>query len=308
MRLISARACARSRLVSATTAFRRSISRRVSETREREETGLSSTDSAHCTATRCASPRLPNAQGLIQGSTADGTSDRNRSSMGTTGHLSLYRSLNACRMFSLRVVPNLVQLARRELQAGCGLRADHSVSNPDFGAVVSPVDEGVKLVDREEVLDAITELLGHVLGVVGERLGRVARLPTPVLDLEGLQQVAVVERGERLDGDRPQIVHQSSPARGRTLVDCADAWLLNVAMGRPTAAEPASLTTPRLVVSCSSARCIGLSKGAGDATVAPLPRVGFVVDVFLAMGGALGLAVPGADRISRSLRVGMTWA
>ena len=76
VRLISARACDRSRLVSATTAFRRSISRRVSETREREETGLSSTDSAHCTATRCASPRLPNAQGLIQGSTADGTLDR----------------------------------------------------------------------------------------------------------------------------------------------------------------------------------------------------------------------------------------
>src|SRR5215831_6980702 len=183
VRLISARECARSRLVSATTAFRRSISRRVSETREREDTGPSSTDSAHCTATRCASPRLPNAQGLIQGSTADGTSDRNRSSMGTTGHLSLYRSLNACRMFSLRAVPNLVQLARRELQAGCRLRADHSVSNPDLGAVVSPVDEGAKLVDREEVLDAITELLGHVPGVVGERLGRVARLPTPVLDL-----------------------------------------------------------------------------------------------------------------------------
>src|SRR5262249_56765047 len=63
---------------------------RVSEIRE--DTGLSSTGSAHCTATRCASPRLPNAQGLIQGSTTDATSDRNRSSMGTTA-ISLYQSL-----------------------------------------------------------------------------------------------------------------------------------------------------------------------------------------------------------------------
>jgi len=96
--LISARECARSRLVSAITAFSRSISRRLSETRE--DTGLSSTGSAHCRATRCASTRLPNAQGLIQGSTADGTSDRNRSSMGTTGHLSVPVSPGA-------VAPNL---------------------------------------------------------------------------------------------------------------------------------------------------------------------------------------------------------
>jgi len=99
---ISAREWARSRLVSASTAFRRSISRRVSETRE--DIGLSSTGSAHCTAG--ASTRLPNAQGLIQGSTTDGTSGHNRSSMGTTGHLSVSVSPGAV------ALPNL-------LHAGC---------------------------------------------------------------------------------------------------------------------------------------------------------------------------------------------
>src|SRR5215510_15501702 len=42
-------------------------------------------------------------------------------------------------------------------------------------------------------------------------------------------------------------------ALARTLVDCADAWPPNVAMGRPMAAAPASLTESRLLSSVSLA-------------------------------------------------------
>jgi hypothetical protein len=106
-------------------------------------------------------------------------------------------------------MPNLIEPARPEVQPGRGLEAGDSVSNRHFDAAVSHLDEGAELVDREEVPHAVAELLGHVAGVVGERLGRVARLPAAVLVLQGLRQVPVVERGERLDAGRLQLVHET---------------------------------------------------------------------------------------------------
>ncbi len=73
---------------------------------------------------------------------------------------------------------------------------------------VPHVHERVKLVEREEVLDAVAQLLGHVTGVVREGLGGVARLPALVLVLQRLRQVPVVERGERRDARGEQLVHQ----------------------------------------------------------------------------------------------------
>jgi hypothetical protein len=54
-------------------------------------------------------------------------------------------------------MPNLIEIARREFKARRGLQAKHSISDLDLCSVVSPIDEGAELVDREEVLDAVAE-------------------------------------------------------------------------------------------------------------------------------------------------------
>ena len=79
----------------------------------------------------------------------------------------------------------------------------------DVGALVALLDEGGELVDGEVVPDPVPELLGHMAGVVGERLGRVGRLPAAVVVLEGLGQVPVVQGGEGLDPGAPEFVDQA---------------------------------------------------------------------------------------------------
>jgi hypothetical protein len=69
------------------------------------------------------------------------------------------------------------------------------------------VHERAELVDREEVPHAVAELLGDVGSVVPECLGRVPVLPSALV-LERLRQIPVVERGERRDARRDQLVHQ----------------------------------------------------------------------------------------------------
>src|SRR5215510_57060 len=65
--------------------------------------------------------------------------------------------------------------------------------------LVTALDERAELVNREEVLDAIAKLPGHVAGVVGKGLRGVLRLPPAVLVLERLREIPVIERRERLD-------------------------------------------------------------------------------------------------------------
>ncbi len=57
-------------------------------------------------------------------------------------------------------------------------------------------------------LHAVGDLLGRVAGVVSERLGRVARL-LPALVLKRQRPVPVVERWERLDTRRNQLIHEA---------------------------------------------------------------------------------------------------
>ena len=95
------------------------------------------------------------------------------------------------------VVPRLVEPPRRQLQPG---RVDADA--------VAELDERAELVDREDVLHAIGQPLGDVAGVVGERLRRVARFPAADAVLQRLRQVPVIERRERLDAVREQLVDE----------------------------------------------------------------------------------------------------
>src|SRR4030095_11255632 len=81
-------------------------------------------------------------------------------------------------------------------------------ADADLRAVMAKFHEREKLVDCEEVADAVAQLPGHVAGVIPECLDCLARLP-PALVLERLRQVPVVERGERCDPRRDQFVHQA---------------------------------------------------------------------------------------------------
>ena len=75
--------------------------------------------------------------------------------------------------------------------------------------LVASVHERGELVDREEVLDAVAELLGHVPGEVGERLGGSFDCQPPCV-LERLRQVPVVERHEGLDAGGEQLVDEAA--------------------------------------------------------------------------------------------------
>src|SRR5262249_56525395 len=82
---------------------------------------------------------------------------------------------------------------------------------PDLqcAGLVAAFDERPELVDREVVLDTVAQLLGHVAGVVGERLCRLGRLPAAVPLLERLRQIPVVQRCERLDPGGEQLVDEA---------------------------------------------------------------------------------------------------
>src|SRR3712207_5103474 len=108
-----------------------------------------------------------------------------------------------------RVMTNLIDLARPDVHPGRRFDADDGTADLRFSAAVSLVNERGELVDGEEVLDAVAELLGHIPRVVGERLWCLARPPPAVPVLQGLRQVPVVERGERLDADGEQFVDEA---------------------------------------------------------------------------------------------------
>src|SRR5262245_7836988 len=73
---------------------------------------------------------------------------------------------------------------------------------------MSEIDECAKLVDREEMADAVAQLLGHVAGVVRERIDGVAVLPSTLV-LQRLRQLPVIQRGERRDPGSDQLVDQA---------------------------------------------------------------------------------------------------
>jgi hypothetical protein len=86
-----------------------------------------------------------------------------------------------------------------------GLAADLDVDE-----LIAALHERPELVDGEVVPHPVPELLGHVPGVVGERLGRVHRLPAAGAVLERLGQIPVVQGGERLDPGREQLIQQAA--------------------------------------------------------------------------------------------------
>src|SRR6516165_8389130 len=86
------------------------------------------------------------------------------------------------------VVTCLVQFTRRQLETG---RIDPPA--------IAEVEKTSGFVKREEIFDALAQPLRHVTGVVGERLRRRARLPTPKALLQGLRQVPMIKRGVGLD-------------------------------------------------------------------------------------------------------------
>lgn len=73
-----------------------------------------------------------------------------------------------------RVVANLMDLVRPDVQPWRRLEAHDLAGARRLGATVSLLDERAELVDREVVAHRITELLGDVTAVIGERLGGVS--------------------------------------------------------------------------------------------------------------------------------------
>src|SRR5262245_3005045 len=99
---------------------------------------------------------------------------------------------------------------------------------------VTTVYEGAELVHREEVLDAIAELLRHVPCVIREGFGRVARLPAAFI-LKCLRQFPVVERWKRRDAGCDEFVYESVVEVQPLRVGCADAFGEN---SRPSDGKP----------------------------------------------------------------------
>src|SRR5215471_4923968 len=84
------------------------------------------------------------------------------------------------------VVPNLIEFGSRQPQAGGKRDVHRAARNRYLHALMTHVHERAELVDRKEVVDTVTELVGHVAGVVRECLRRVTVLP-PVLVLQSLR-------------------------------------------------------------------------------------------------------------------------
>jgi hypothetical protein len=108
------------------------------------------------------------------------------------------------------VVSYLVELSIGERQAGRDAKV-HLLSPTDVNvdSLMTHIDEGMELVDREEVLDPVAELFCHVTGVLCEGADCVHRLPGIVLVLQCLRQIPVVERRKRLDAGREKLVDQA---------------------------------------------------------------------------------------------------
>src|SRR5262245_13292532 len=108
-------------------------------------------------------------------------------------------------------MPHLIEFAVGQLQTWRAAEVHGlAATDLDIKSLVSAFDEGTKLVDREEVLQAIAEFLGHETRVIGKRLRGVLRLPASVLVVERLGEIPVIQRSERLDPGRLQLVGQAA--------------------------------------------------------------------------------------------------
>jgi hypothetical protein len=89
------------------------------------------------------------------------------------------------------VVPHLVQLGIRKHKRRCEQYAVRlATANVGFHALMAVVGKRAELVEREDVLDAVAELLRQIARVLAERLRGVGRLPAaePVLKRLGRSQ------------------------------------------------------------------------------------------------------------------------
>ncbi len=120
------------------------------------------------------------------------------------------------------VVSRLVQLRRREMEPRGVFDPDDLALDRLLETSIPDVDERMELVHREEVRDPVAELLGDEPGVVRERLGGVSGSP-PSTVLQRLWQVPVVQRRERLDPRREQLVDQAAVEVDAGRVRLADA-------------------------------------------------------------------------------------
>ena len=91
------------------------------------------------------------------------------------------------------------------------------------------------------MFDAVAELLGHVAGVLGERVHGVLRLPAAVAVLQRLRQVPVIQRRERLDPGRQQLVDETVVEVEALLVRRARALGEDPRPGDPEAVAPAPI-------------------------------------------------------------------
>src|SRR5215510_13696723 len=96
------------------------------------------------------------------------------------------------------MMPNLIELARPQAQTRRALEMDHTASDLNIRTLIAAVREGAKLVDREDVVNAIAQLVGDISRVVRERLCRIAVLPAALVH-QRLRKIPVIERGEWLD-------------------------------------------------------------------------------------------------------------
>ena len=93
-------------------------------------------------------------------------------------------------------MPDLVQPAGRQLQSG----REHARCMPQF-------HERRALIEREEVPRPVAEFFGNIAGIVRECLGGVARFPSAAI-LQRLRQVPVIERRERCNAVRDEVVQE----------------------------------------------------------------------------------------------------
>ena len=96
------------------------------------------------------------------------------------------------------IMMDLVQHRRRQFKTG-------GVDTPAITEVHEPAD----FVDGEERLDAIAQAFGHIAGVIRERFGRLARLPSADTVLQRLRQVPMIEGRKRLNPVREEFVQEA---------------------------------------------------------------------------------------------------
>ena len=108
-------------------------------------------------------------------------------------------------------MPHLVQPGVVQPQPGRAAQVNHlAAADPGVDALVAALGERSELINGEEMPDPVTQLLGEEAGIVGERPRRVLRLPPPVVVVQRLRQIPVVQGGERFDPRRQQLVDQAA--------------------------------------------------------------------------------------------------